>query len=120
MKYFIGPEICWLIIYALAVYISKLNISPGFGWDSFIDKCWLYIPALAMLTFALYWMPGVHKNWMLIRIWVVGILGAHFTLQKLMTAYSQQGPGAGTGYLAGFIFVFVVLVVGSIVVKIVH
>ena len=120
MKYLIGPEICWLILYAFAVYISKSNISPDFSWDSFIDKCWFYIPALTVLFFALYWIPGVHKNWLLIRIWVACFIGGHFTLEKLMSAASQQGPGAGMGYLAGLLFMFFILVVGSIVVKVVH
>ena len=120
MKYLFGPEVLWLIFYAFAVYISKSNISPDFEWEGFIDKCWYYIPALAILTFSLFWIPGVEKNWMLSRIWLACIIGGHFTLEKLMTASSLKGPGAGTAYLAGIIFIFVFLLIGSVVVKIVH
>ncbi|MEP7268411.1 MAG: hypothetical protein ABI844_12360, partial [Saprospiraceae bacterium] len=65
MKYFLGPELFWLLIFSISVYISKSNISPAFPWDDFIDKSWFYIPALAVLTFGLFWLPGVEKNWLL-------------------------------------------------------
>ena len=120
MKYIIGPEILWLIVYTFAVYISKSNISPNFVWDDFIDKCWFYVPDFAILMFALYWIPGIDKNWLMLRIWVASLLGGHFALEKLMSASSHQGPGAGMGYLAGLIFTFVILFFGSIAVKIAY
>ncbi len=112
MKYFLVPELFWLLIFSIAVNIYKSNISPAFAWDDFIDKSWFYIPAQAVLTFGLFWVPGVEKDWLLLRIWVACLLGGHFVLDRLMNAYSKQGPGAGMGYLAGLMFVFILLCIG--------
>lgn len=65
--------------------------------------------ALAMVA-----IPGA------LRIWIAGIIMGHFVLETLMSSYSQQGPGIGMGYLAGMLLLFIILVAGSIVVKLVH
>jgi len=44
----------------------------------------------------------------------------HMVLETVLKAYSTQGPGIGMGYLAGILLVFIVLVIGSVIVKIVH
>ncbi len=118
MRYLIGPELLWLIFYSAASLVAKANVPPTKAMDDFIEKCWFYMPLLVLATFALWWVPVVEKNWLLLRVWVVGIIGGHLVLEKVMKAYSSQGPGIGMGYLAGIMLLFLLLVVGSIVVKI--
>jgi hypothetical protein len=60
----------------------------------------------------------VEKNWLLLRVWIVGLVGGHFVLEKALSAYSTQGPGIGMGYLAGLMLLFFILVLGTVVVKI--
>lgn len=117
-RYLIGPELFWLLIYGVAVYVAKANTPPVKSVDNFIDQCWFWIPAVSMLVFGLWWLPSVEKNWLLLRVWLFGLIGGHFVLEKVISAYSTQGPGTGMGYLAGMIFLFVGLVVGSIIVLI--
>lgn len=73
---------------------------------------------LVPITFALYYVPGVERNWLLLRIWIVCILGAHYVLDKSLSVHTEQGPGVGTAYLMGMIFAFVVLIAGSVFAKI--
>jgi len=118
MRFLIGPELLWLLIYGGANLVAKANVPPTKAMDDFIEKCWFYVPFLVLVTFALWWVPIVEKNWLLLRVWVVVIIGGHLVLEKVMNAYSSQGPGIGMGYLAGMILLFFLLLVGSIFVKI--
>ncbi len=118
MKYLIGPELFWLLLYFAAVLLGKANTPPTKAIDDFIDQSWFWIPAISLLVFGLWWVPSVEKNWLLLRVWVFGIIGGHFVAGKVVSAYGNQGPGAGMGYLAAMIFVFVGLVAGSIFIKI--
>ncbi len=117
-KYLLGPELFWLLMYLAATVVGKMNTPPTQAMDDFIENLWLWIPAVSLLVFGLWWMPSVEKNWLLLRVWIFGLVGGHFVLEKALSAYSTQGPGIGMGYLAGLIFLFIALVAGSIFIKI--
>ncbi|MBL7810335.1 MAG: hypothetical protein JNN28_21105 [Saprospiraceae bacterium] len=117
-RYLFGPELFWMLMYLGAGFLGKANQPPTKGMDDFIETLWFWIPAVSMLVFGLWWLPSVEKNWLLLRVWVVGIVGGHLVMEKALSAYSNQGPGIGMGYLAGMMLLFLVLVVGSVVVKI--
>jgi hypothetical protein len=119
LKILLGPELWWLILYALSYLLALANKKYNFVYDGIIENVWFYVPLLSALVFGLYWIPFLEKNWLLLRIWMSGIIMGHFVLETTMKAYSSQGPGIGMGYLAGMLFLFFVLVVGSIVVKLV-
>ena len=117
-KYIIGPELLWLVLYLVAHFMAKMNTPPKYSFDNLIEKSWLWVPALLFLTFGLFWVSRAEKNWLLLRIWIVGLVMGHFVLETLMKAFSKQGPGIGMGYIAGIIFIGIVLIAGSIIVKI--
>ena len=114
VKILLGPELCWIFLYAIALVISRANKKNGFEYDSFIENAWYYIPLLSVLIFGLNWVPFVEKNWFLLRVWIAGIIMGHFVLETLISSYSQQGPGIGMGYLAGMLLLFVILIACSI------
>jgi hypothetical protein len=66
------------------------------------------------MTFALYQFPGVEPRWLLLRIWIAGLIGAHFVLNLGLKAHSRQGPGVGTAYMVGILLTMGMLLVGSI------
>ena len=117
-RFLLGPELFWLLLYAAAVLLGKANAAHRFPLDDFIDKLWFGIPVASLLVFGLWWIPSVEKNWLLLRVWVFGLIGGHFVIEKALNAYSRQGPGIGMGYLAAMLFLFLFLVAGSIFIKI--
>jgi hypothetical protein len=119
LKILLGPELCWIILYGLALGVARANKKSSFAYDAIIENVWFYIPLISVMIFGLYWVPIVEKNWLLLRIWIAGIIMGHFVLETMLASYSQQGPGIGMGYLAGIILLFILLVVGSIIVKLV-
>ncbi len=119
MRYILGPELFWLLLYIAASFLSKANTPPSKAVDDFIEYLWFWIPALSLIVFSLWWIPSVEKNWLLLRVWICGLIGGHFVLEKALSAYSNQGPGIGMGYLAGLMLLLVLLTVGSIVIKII-
>ncbi len=83
--------------------------------DSFwVNMAYIIPLVLIPLTFGLYYFPGVIRPWLLLRIWIVGIVGGHYVLSKSLSAHSEQGPGVGTAYIMGMIFIIIMLVIGSI------
>ncbi len=117
--YLLGPELLWIVFYALVVLLIKITGSPVKSMDDYWVNLAFVVPlVLVPLTFALYWVPGVFRNWLLLRILIASLLGAHFVLEKGLKAHSEQGPGVGTAYLMGIGFALVILLVGSIFVKI--
>jgi len=120
LKIVLGPELYWVLLYMLSIILAQANKRSNFVYDDIIENVWFYIPLLSIMIFGLYWIPIVEKNWLLARIWISGIVMGHFVLETLLESYSQQGPGIGMGYLAGMLLLFIILVAGSIVVKLVH
>lgn len=118
MSLLIGPELIWCVIYGAVALLARANVPPTKTADNLIGQLYLIVPLLAILTFALWFFPGVEKNWLLLRVWVAGLFGAHYALEKGMSAYSDQGPGIGTAYIVGISLAMFALVTGSIFVKI--
>ena len=117
-RFLFGPELFWMILYTAAVFIEMANTPPSKAIDNAIEYLWFWIPVASLLVFGLWWIPSVEKNWLLLRVWIFGLIGGHFVLEKTLGASSNQGPGTGMGYLAGLLLIFAFLVVGSIFVKI--
>ena len=85
--------------------------------DHWINLGYL-VPLVAVpLTFALYYVPGVERNWLLLRVLIACLFGAHYVLDKGLNAHSEQGPGVGTVYIMSLGLVLVIMVVGSILSK---
>ena len=113
--YFLGPEILWLVFYLIVIIIIRLSKSPNPAMDAFWVNTAFIVPlVLIPLTFMIYFIPGVSHSWLLLRIWIAGLVGAHFVLSKGLGVHSEGGPGVGTAYIMGMGIVFVMLIAGSI------
>ena len=111
----LGPECVWAVFYILSLVMIKWTSSPVKSMDRFWLSMTYIVPLILIpLTFALYFVPGVIRNWLLLRIWIAGLIGGHLVLNHCLLAHSEQGPGVGTAYIVGMGLVFVVLVAGSI------
>ena len=111
LHFLIGPELLWVVYYAIVVIFIKLSHSPVKSMDSFwLSMAYLIPLILFPLSFMLYYIPGVIRPWLLPRLWLAGIIGGHFVLNKALIAHSEQGPGVGTAYMMGMIILFIALV----------
>ncbi|MBP9210810.1 MAG: hypothetical protein KBF37_10880 [Saprospiraceae bacterium] len=113
-RFILGPELCWLLLYFLSLWISKSNVKPSFAFDKTIENSWFYVPLIALLFVGLFWIPGIEKKWFMIRFWISGLIMGHLVLEKLASSYSEQGPGIGTAYLLGIGMLVLVLILGSL------
>lgn len=115
----IGPELLWCFFYLIVLIMVRLTASPVKSMDNFWVSTVYIIPLVFIpLTFLLYYVPGVTRDWMLLRIWIAGIIGGHLVMSRSLLAHSEQGPGVGMAYMLGMGILFVILVVGSIWAKI--
>ena len=115
INFLIGPELLWTVFYFIVILIIKSSNSPVKTMDSFwVNMAYIVPLILIPLTFGLYYFPGVIRPWLLLRIWIVGIVGGHYVLSKSLSAHSEQGPGVGTAYIMGMGIILFVLIAGSI------
>lgn len=113
--FLVGPELLWVFYCLITVVITKLTHSPVKSMNSFWISMAYVIPLILLpLSFILYFVPGVIKSWLLLRLWIAGIVGGHFVLNKALLAHSEQGPGVGTAYMMGMGFLFFALIAGTI------
>lgn len=118
-QFLVGPELLWLGFYLIVLVIIKVSGSPVKSMDGFWEStAWIVPLVLIPVTFMLYYAPGVIRDWMLLRIWVVGLVGGHYVLSKSMASYTEQGPGIGTAYIMGMGLLIFVLIAGSIWAKV--
>ena len=111
-----GPELLWLLFFLAIKGLVRFTRSPR----KQMDRLWMslanFVPFIAVpLTFALYHFPGVEHRWLLLRIWISCLFGAHFVLDRGLAAHSEQGPGVGTAYMLGMIMAIAMLLAGSVV-----
>ena len=118
MLYLIGPELMWLCLYGIIVLPVKMNRDISKGMDNFIETFWFWMPVFALLTFALWWIPAVEKNGLLLRVWLTCLVGGLYMFEKIMDTYGKTGPGIGTGWMVSAMFMVIVLTAGTVFVKI--
>ncbi|WP_375445871.1 hypothetical protein [uncultured Fibrella sp.] len=114
----VGPELLWLLIYGIVVLLGRANYPPSQLLNDLLEGLSVLIPGVTVLLFLLWYVPDVEKRWLLLRVWVATLFGAHFGLEKGMSAYSDQGPGIGSAYIAGMVLTVFVLIVGSLFIQI--
>ncbi len=117
--YLLGPELLWVTFYALLVLLIKVTGSPAKAMDDHWINLAYTVPFVAVpLTFALFWVPGVERNWLLLRVLIACLFGAHYLLERALNAHTEQGPGVGTAYLMGMAFTLFMMIVGGIFIKV--
>lgn len=118
-KWLLGPELLWIFCYLLVLLVIKMTGSPVKNMDKIWIKLAFWVPFVVVpLTFALWFFPAVERDWLMLRVWAAGLFGAHFVLEKGLNAHSEQGPGVGTAYIFGVIFVIFMLILGTVFVLI--
>ena len=114
LPFIIGPELLWGLAYLVAVWLAHANHPVTKVLDPFILQTANIAPLLVVFSFLLWYVPGIVRPWFLLRIWIAGIFGTHFFLEKAMNAYSVQGPGIGSAYMAGIFFSLFMLIAGTV------
>ena len=118
VRYIIGPEIIWLISYWMIILPAKLKVTIPKAWDNFIETIWFWMPVFTLLNFILWWIPAIEKHWLLPRVWITALIGGFFLFENITNAYGKTGPGIGTGWMVCIMLMLLVLIAGTIIIKI--
>ncbi|RYU94395.1 hypothetical protein [Emticicia agri] len=116
LRYFIGPEILWLLAFICVRYLGKYNISMQGRYNDTIENMAYLVPLFLVITcMSIYGIAIAPKEFLLIRIIFVSIIGSHSVFSVCAESHTAGGPGAGMIYLVGICFTIVCLVIASIV-----
>ncbi len=115
LRLLLGPEIFWLLLYLALQGLIVVTESPQKSMDRYWIRLATLVPFIIVpLSFTIYFLPGVVYSWMLLRMWLAGLVGAHYVLDRGMNAHTEQGPGVGTAYIMGMLFVICMLFICSL------
>lgn len=117
LKLLIGPEILWAFFYLITLAWSSPAIaaSPARN-DRALRFVWIVPLILLPLSWLPYWTPWALKSWFGARLWLSGLIGGHFVLERGLSVHSEQGPGVGSAYIVGILFLLLIISVLSILV----
>lgn len=116
IQWLAGPELFWMLLICMVHVLIKITNSPSKGMDAWWLSMYWVIPLLLVpLSYLVYCIPFVSKNWLLARMFFAGVIGGHIALEKSLGAHTEQGPGIGTAYMIGIFLVIIVLMVMTIV-----
>jgi hypothetical protein len=113
-QYWLSPEGCWATLLLLFRLLISWNILPSKVGEGVILSSWAWVPLFALATLGCYFFPFAIKKMFLTRAFFAGVICGHFLLDMLTSAYPDQGPGIGTTYLVGIIFILAALLVGCL------
>jgi hypothetical protein len=114
MRFLLGPELFWLLLYACATALARFNTPPSKAVEDFIQTTWFWIPASSLAIFGLWWIPAADKGALLfVRVWIAGLVGCYLVAEKAIAASAYQNPGAGMGVLGAVCLELFVLLVGT-------
>lgn len=104
------------VILFIATSNHKINEFPfGIKNNIWINICYIYPFILIPLTFAIYYFDPSPRSFLLIRIWLVAMIGGHLILEKALETHTAQDPGVGTAYIMGMIYGFIILGLLSVI-----
>lgn len=111
----LGPELFWLVVYAIFNLIARVSHSPQTKMNSFWESTWWWTPLILIpLSYMMYFIPGVPKQLLWLRYLIVGSIGLHFALNYALGLHTEQGPGIGTAYMVGMGIGIFILLIGTV------
>lgn len=118
LPYLPGPELFWLMIYGIVLYLAARNVPPTPSGNWLLLGLWWVLPLIAIpLAFSFFFIPGIPKEWLFLRTNIACLIGLFAAMSKGLGAHGQGGPGVGTAWMVGIGLGFVSLFVVNLVVK---
>ncbi len=110
LKYIIGPEIIWILAAWWAGSFRQVNALRSGSYDAAIENYGMLLAAeITLACITLFLIPVVPRQYLMLRIVVISLIGSHFVLDDIVQAHTKGGPGAGMIYIAGFFLTIVAI-----------
>ena len=99
----IGPELYWILAYAVAYLLAARNYPPTPAGNAFLERMWWIFPLLAVpVSYLLYLVSNTGRLGLLIRINVAAAVGLTFCLARLTSAVDYR-DSRNSGVFGGFV-----------------
>jgi len=121
----LGPELCWLLAYGLALLLVAPNQPPTEAGNVRLESlAWYVLFAAIIVSFLpLYWSQS-GLGWWMLRIGIAGLIG----ITSVATAFcagidynDSRNSGVGTLWIMlvifGAVFLFLAMIVVSLYIK---
>jgi hypothetical protein len=124
VPYLLGPELYWIITGVVVRLITRRNQPPDPAITDWLDRYWVVLPLVVVpLTFAFFFLPGIGRWWLLLRIDLAIAVGLAVATTQYCNGmiYHQPsaGPGVGTGWLLMHALGYALMTTGTVIAAVV-
>ncbi|MBK6903341.1 MAG: hypothetical protein IPH04_11165 [Saprospirales bacterium] len=118
LSYLPGPELYWLLVYGVILYLAVHNVPPTAKMDKLLLSLYWVLPLIVIpLAFSFFFISGIPREWLFLRTNIACLIGLFAAMSKGLDAHGEGGPGVGTAWMVGIGLGFVSLFVVNLVVK---
>ncbi len=104
LVFLLGPELLWLLFFLLSCWLAARNTPPTLAGNTFLERTCIIGAVVAIaLTFTVFFVPGVHRGWLLGRLIVAVVIGVNACLFKLIDGI-DYGDTRNSGLLGGWVY----------------
>ena len=119
LPYLPGPELFWLIVYGVVLYLAVHNNRPTPMGNKLLLSLYWVLPLIVIpLAFSFFFIPGIPKEWLFLRTNIACLAGLFAAMSKGLAAHGEQGPGVGTAWIFGIGLGLATLLIVNVLVKI--
>ncbi|WP_395141186.1 hypothetical protein [Armatimonas sp.] len=100
----LGPELLWLLFFLLSFWLASRNTPPTLTGNTFLERACVIGAFVAIaLTFTVFFVPGVHRGWLLGRLIIAVMIGVNACLFKLIAGI-DYGDSRNSGVLGIWVY----------------
>ncbi|WP_309720966.1 hypothetical protein [Armatimonas sp.] len=102
--FLLGPELLWMLFFLLACWLASRNAPPTPTGNTFLERAGILGAFVAIaLTFTVFFVPGVHRGWLLGRVIVAVVIGVNACLFKLIDGV-DYGDSRNSGVVGIWVY----------------
>ncbi len=102
--FLLGPELLWLLFFLLSCWLASRNTPPTLAGNTFLERACIIGAVVAIaLTFTVFFVPGVHRGWLLGRLIIAVMIGVNACLFKLIDGI-DYGNSRNSGLLGIWVY----------------
>lgn len=102
-RHLIGPELYWVLVYAIAAWLTRQNVPPTETGSRFLERLGWLMPLIAVPTSFLFFALPTPPRWLTPRLVLAAMVGVNVVAFKLISGI-DYGDSRNSGVLGVWVY----------------
>lgn len=111
MANLLGPELYWVLVYAVAAWFTRQNVPPTEAGSRFLEKLGWVIPLVAVPASFLFYALPTPPKWLIPRLFLAALIGVNVVSFTLIGGINY-GDSRNSGVLGVWVYSILAGLVG--------